>query len=498
MGRLCGFVTRVAFLAPLALGACSVRQSVAAADPGTDGGRSYQQNCAVCHGERGDGQGPAAAYLDPRPRDFRAGAFRLVSTDNGIPALADVARTIDRGMPGTAMPPWAHLPEAERRALAERVLTFARDALVEEAVAAGKARKAAEQEAASDRAPGRPVPVPPPSREFTPAESRAAFVHQCAKCHGEDGRGRNDPKWRTQEGHPIVSRDFVRGVFKGGRDDRELYHRIATGMPGTPMPSFQVLAPDDIWKMVRYIQSLSPAEAQERAWVRQETLHARRVAAVDATALAALAPTHLALLPLAGRAGSIDAVRVRAGHDEKELAFLLEWDDASADTDGGSVGSYADGAAVMLSPSGKPPSFAMGDPGTPCHIWYWKAHWMAPLQEVAGLAMDKLPLFETAVAADNAVAAAAHAGGLAEELHAIRFSTLTSDPATQQGVRWSAAHDGRVWRVLLRHPLGAVHPGDVDLARGRAPVAFSIWNGAIADRNGQKSVSIWQALEIDR
>lgn len=31
----------------------------------------YERKCALCHGDRGDGKGPASAGLDPKPTNFR-------------------------------------------------------------------------------------------------------------------------------------------------------------------------------------------------------------------------------------------------------------------------------------------------------------------------------------------------------------------------------------------------------------------------------------------
>ena len=33
----------------------------------------YERKCLLCHGEKGDGKGPAAELLDPKPRDFTSG-----------------------------------------------------------------------------------------------------------------------------------------------------------------------------------------------------------------------------------------------------------------------------------------------------------------------------------------------------------------------------------------------------------------------------------------
>src|SRR5262245_41166346 len=62
----------------------------------------YVNNCLPCHGEKGDGDGPAAKFLYPRPRNFNEGQFRIVSTANSKPADKDLFLVISRGMPGSA------------------------------------------------------------------------------------------------------------------------------------------------------------------------------------------------------------------------------------------------------------------------------------------------------------------------------------------------------------------------------------------------------------
>ncbi|HXX62388.1 MAG TPA: c-type cytochrome, partial [Bacteroidota bacterium] len=55
----------------------------------------YNAKCVECHGRDGKGDGPAAAILSPRPRDFTAGKFKFRSTETGsIPLDADLLRTI--------------------------------------------------------------------------------------------------------------------------------------------------------------------------------------------------------------------------------------------------------------------------------------------------------------------------------------------------------------------------------------------------------------------
>ena len=90
------------------------------------GKQTYEKKCLPCHGETGDGQGEAAYLLYPKPRNFVDARYRLVSTWDSIPTDEDLFRTISRGMPGSAMPSWAHLPEETRWGLAHYIKSFSR------------------------------------------------------------------------------------------------------------------------------------------------------------------------------------------------------------------------------------------------------------------------------------------------------------------------------------------------------------------------------------
>ncbi len=72
-----------------------------------------RNGCAVCHGPDGRGDGQIAATLQPPARDFRDPA----AYKNG-PSEAAIARTIQKGMPGTSMPGYAHLSAEERAQIA--------------------------------------------------------------------------------------------------------------------------------------------------------------------------------------------------------------------------------------------------------------------------------------------------------------------------------------------------------------------------------------------
>jgi mono/diheme cytochrome c family protein len=68
----------------------------------------YQANCAVCHGATGQGDGPAAAGLSPRPGDFTQHMALGKHTDG------QVFLWIKEGVPGSAMPAWGQRLDDEQ------------------------------------------------------------------------------------------------------------------------------------------------------------------------------------------------------------------------------------------------------------------------------------------------------------------------------------------------------------------------------------------------
>ena len=65
----------------------------------------YRKHCLHCHGVTGDGNGPTADYLYPRPRDYRKGLYKFTSTAAGAkPTRTDLWKTINYGLHGTSMP----------------------------------------------------------------------------------------------------------------------------------------------------------------------------------------------------------------------------------------------------------------------------------------------------------------------------------------------------------------------------------------------------------
>lgn len=82
----------------------------------------YREHCVQCHGISGDGRGPTAAFLNPYPRDFRAGKFKFKATRLGQPPTdGDLVHVIRNGIPGTAMPAFKTLSVEEVESLVDYV-----------------------------------------------------------------------------------------------------------------------------------------------------------------------------------------------------------------------------------------------------------------------------------------------------------------------------------------------------------------------------------------
>jgi mono/diheme cytochrome c family protein len=67
-----------------------------ASDPIAHGKQVYMARCALCHGPEGKGDGPAAAGLNPKPRNHTDGTYMNSRTDD---QLLQVIRNGKGGMP---------------------------------------------------------------------------------------------------------------------------------------------------------------------------------------------------------------------------------------------------------------------------------------------------------------------------------------------------------------------------------------------------------------
>lgn len=207
----------------------------------------YESRCSTCHGAGGDGRSGAAVLMNSRPRDLTAGVFRLRSTAaDGVAAPEDLFRTLTAGIAAHGMPTVDYLSEADRWALISYVWTLS--PLLESGVA------------------GEPIAVgqAPPRTPALVEQGRELFAKwECTTCHGDRGRGDGPRAGELKDlwGAPIVPRDFASFRFKAGGRPRDVVRVLATGLPGTPMPSvFEQLEDGSdltpLWALAYYVESL--------------------------------------------------------------------------------------------------------------------------------------------------------------------------------------------------------------------------------------------------
>jgi cytochrome c oxidase cbb3-type subunit 2 len=213
----------------------------------------YYRHCVGCHGDKGDGQGLAAPFLDPRPRDFTRGVFKFRSTPTAsLPTDADLLRTLREGVHGTSMPSWKLVPDSELLSVIAFVKTFS-------------ARFTKNVPMPSIALPGAPADILSPGRI---ARGKGVYAElQCGKCHGETGRGDgpSSPTLVDSEEHPIRPFDFTKLSPKGGTRPEDLYRTFMTGLAGTPMPDYSELTSDESqrWDLVAFVLSLRANANQE-------------------------------------------------------------------------------------------------------------------------------------------------------------------------------------------------------------------------------------------
>ena len=192
---------------------------------------------------------------------------------------------------------------------------------------------------------------------------------------------------------------------------------------------------------------------------------------------------------------SVPVLSIRSIHNGKEVAFLMEWQDATKN-ETLTPGVFRDGAAVALPIGNAPAFFCMGQLDHYVNIWHWKADWQSDVDRRAARAKEKKRRrkgprrFEVIPRRPSSV----------EDLIGGGFSTLTSKQR-QGRIKGQAEWKRGLWRVVMKRPL-TVDGDDLDneamLIPGRLQaVGFAVWNGESQERNGQKAVASWMQLRID-
>jgi mono/diheme cytochrome c family protein len=474
----------------------------AAQDLGTDAQREsgktlYLKYCSQCHGEKGDGEGYATPHLNPKPRNFTTGKFKVRTTANGaLPTHQDLVNIIRRGMPYTSMPPWPTLADSQLSDLAYFIKTFSADFSSKELV---------------------PQPVQLPSAPSSSNESIALGKKLydetgCAKCHGTVGRGDGPsaPTLKDDWSHPIrVANLAQRWTFRGGSSREDIFRTMSTGFNGTPMPAFaDALTPEQRWAITDYIVSLSGSgdgpgytNLVIAKYVPNPIDAAKGAANFESAPVARFPIIGQIMEPGRSFYPPASSVSVQAIYDADSIALLVRWHDMSAQKEGKNAPSlsvppeeeeqapaapaaagasaqdpFADPTAAALPPpefsdavaiqipsetptGARKPYFIFGDAQSSVDLWYFDLAQPNPLQLVGRGSKDITPNAKSSVT----------------------------------GV---ANYDQGEWSVIFERPLrpegaAAFSPGEF------LPIAFSVWDGFSRERGNRRGLSPWYSIYVE-
>jgi DMSO reductase family type II enzyme heme b subunit len=420
----------------------------------------YEKKCALCHGSDGKGNGPGAATLDPKPRDFTKGLYKIRTTASGqAPLDTDLFRIITDGMPGTSMPSWSVLPEKDRWNLVAYLKSFAPDKFKEPPKAADFPKEVAS------------------SKESLARGKEMFEAIECNKCHGNAGRsdGPSAPELKDDWGNPIRPANLTKPwTFRGGGSTREIAARLVTGLAGSPMPSFidSVEKPEDIWHLANYVRSLG-SDSPDPATILP--VYPVRGEIPDDPAAPFWDEKAPANFPLAGQVivdprnftPSIDMIAVRAVYSDTEIAFHLSWDDPTASKTNPAPRTFADQVALQfpakISEGNERPYLLMGDGGNPVYLLRWSS--------VSGVEE-----------------ASANGPGTA--------SPFKTDAAQAKG---RAVYENGRYRLVMKRP--RIAPAQAAMPTFSAgafiPIAFFAWDGSNGESGTRFSMSSWYYLRME-
>lgn len=205
---------------------------------------AYQALCERCHGEKGDGNGKVAWYIDPSPRDF---------TKEGFMNSKPHARFLDsvrNGVPGTSMPPWGRILSGDQP---EGILTYV-------------LRKFTKEPGQEPKPHNVPDKNPVTTTAVSIAHGEQIFLLRCTGCHGRkaDGKGPNSLDILP---HP---RNLRNSWFVNATGDRRFFDSILYGVQGTAMPAWidYGLSQNDVGDIVNFIRSLNPQTPRSQQYAR--------------------------------------------------------------------------------------------------------------------------------------------------------------------------------------------------------------------------------------
>ncbi len=463
----------------------------------------YKHMCGFCHGLDGNGGGKATDYLFPWARDFRKGVFKHRSTPSGsLPLDEDIARTISRGIPGTAMPAWGGaLSEEETQAVVQYIKKFSKRFQEEKP----RARIVVKS-------------IPPTASEDIEKGEKLYQELRCARCHGSDLKGDGimaDQLYDIWD-HRLFVYDLENpNTYKWGYEKKDIYMTLTAGVDGTPMKSFSHLKDEERWSLAAFLRSKVQTERHQKAEYEID-LHVKKI-----SGKVEIDPDHeiwkdapknvVHMIQLNARRDPVNRIQVQSVVDGENLGIRVQWDDPTANRTSSRHQDFKDAVAVefalgdvVLHKHGhNEPFFGMGNRGKVVNIWQWRADWQQEIEtkkrlEYATEGMQDMDVMIFGGEVNPVESLNPFREAPVEELNAEGFGTLTPQPTTRQNVAGNGVWKDGKWTVVFSRPLKSLNKWDVKLIKKGVPIlaAFAVWDGAHQDRNGRKVVSMWQRLHL--
>ena len=221
----------------------------------------YARYCVGCHGEEGDGAGPAARFLDPKPRDFRTGRMKFALVESGqSPNDADYLRVITNGLYGTAMPSFRFVGLEDRQALVRYVRSFYKDP--EEGISVGRKLYHGMAQCWSCH----PAYLTKDALKANLEEAKLPFSGFRDSMYTAIYK---ESQWGTKTRVP----DFLVHRLRNGNRPEQIVRIIAAGVGGTAMPTWaEALDEEQLWGLAHYVSSLARMRNTEEAFALKKKL----------------------------------------------------------------------------------------------------------------------------------------------------------------------------------------------------------------------------------